>query len=194
MVKSSMKAADKKRWEAIQQDNQAAFEEVYQAYSLRLFQEITKRISDRDAAQDILQDIFLCLWERRKKYQPQGEIYPYLYGMAINRVLNYYRKNKKQPILYEIWENLPESLLGLEELSLAFKQAHTQELETLLEIAISQLPKRMRQVYTLRFEDKKSIAQIASELQTSPNTVNNQLKEIRKRFVKTLKTTRFIFI
>ncbi len=114
--------------------------------------------------------------------------------MAINRVLNYYRKNKKQPILYEIWENLPESLLGLEELTLAFKQAHTQELETLLEIAISQLPKRMRQVYTLRFEDKKSIAQIASELQTSPNTVNNQLKEIRKRFVKTLKTTRFIFI
>lgn len=180
-------------WEAVQLGDQSAFEKIYLQAVPQLYREISRRISDRVVVEDMIQELFLTLWERRNIYQPKGDIYAYLYGMAINRVLNYYRSHKKQPQVLAIWENLPEDLLGLEELSAAFKQAHTEELENLLDKAIQQLPQRMKEVYHLRFEEKKTVPQIAQFLHTSPNTVNNQLKEIRKRFIKTLKETSYMF-
>src|SRR5690606_41352076 len=76
--------------------------------------------------------------------------------MAVNRVLNYYRSHKMRPQFIQIWENMPEEIAGMEELSAAFRQAHTEEMESLLEIAIASLPNRMREVYKLRYEDEKS--------------------------------------
>lgn len=181
-------------WEAFKQGDRQAFEAIYHEYVHRLYIEISKRISDQQVVEDLLQEMFLTLWERRTIYQPKGDIYPYLFGMAINRVLNYYRTNKRKPMMLQLWENMPEDLIGLDELSSAFKQAHTLELELLLDKAIADLPTRMKQVYQLRYEEKKSVAEIASLLSSSPHTVHNQLKEIRKRFVKTLKETSYFFL
>ena len=181
-------------WEAFKQGDRRAFEAIYHEYVHRLYVEISKRISDQQVVEDLLQEMFLTLWERRTIYQPKGDIYPYLFGMAINRVLNYYRTNKRKPIMLQLWENMPEDLIGLDELSSAFKQAHTLELELLLDKAIADLPNRMKQVYKLRYEEKKSVAEIASLLSSSPHTVHNQLKEIRKRFVKTLRETSYFFL
>lgn len=181
-------------WEAFKQGDRQAFEAIYHEYVHRLYVEISKRISDQQVVEDLLQEMFLTLWERRTIYQPKGDIYPYLFGMAINRVLNYYRTNKRKPMMLQLWKNMPEDLIGLEELSSAFKQAHTLELELLLDKAIADLPNRMKQVYQLRYEEKKSIAEIASLLSSSPHTVHNQLKEIRKRFVKTLRETSYFFL
>ncbi|MCT1525229.1 RNA polymerase sigma factor [Sphingobacterium hotanense] len=181
-------------WEAFKQGDRHAFESIYHEYVHRLYVEVSKRISDQQVVEDLLQEMFLTLWERRTIYQPKGDIYPYLFGMAINRVLNYYRTNKRKPMMLQLWENMPEDLIGLDELSSAFKQAHTLELELLLDKAIADLPNRMKQVYKLRYEEKKSVAEIASLLSSSPHTVHNQLKEIRKRFVKTLKETSYFFL
>jgi len=181
-------------WEAYKQGDRRAFEAIYHEYVHRLYVEISKRISDQQVVEDLLQEMFLTLWERRTIYQPKGDIYPYLFGMAINRVLNYYRTNKRKPMMLQLWENMPEDLIGLDELSSAFKQAHTLELELLLDKAIADLPTRMKQVYQLRYEEKKSVAEIASLLSSSPHTVHNQLKEIRKRFVKTLRETSYFFL
>lgn len=181
-------------WEAFKQGDRKAFEAIYHEYVHRLYVEISKRISDQQVVEDLLQEMFLTLWERRTIYQPKGDIYPYLFGMAINRVLNYYRTNKRKPMMLQLWENMPEDLIGLDELSSAFKQAHTLELELLLDKAIAGLPTRMKQVYKLRYEEKKSVAEIASLLSSSPHTVHNQLKEIRKRFVKMLRETSYFFL
>lgn len=180
-------------WASIQAGDRKAFEAIYHRHVRRLHQEISKRISDQTAVEDLTQDIFLSLWEKRHTYQPHGAIYPYLFGMAVNRVLNYYRTHKLQPELLQVWENLPEDITGLQELSDPFRQAHNEEMESLLNGAIASLPNRMRQVYKLRYEDNRTVPDIASQLSTSPNTVYNQLKSIRKRFVDALKHTRFFF-
>ncbi len=197
MLNNKLKHAeldDQALWASFKEGDRMAFEAIYNRYIGQLYREIAKRIAHQDAVEDLLQEIFLTLWERRTVYQLKGDIYPYLFGMAINRVLNYYRTNKRLPIMLEIWENMPEDLMGLEELSSAFKQAHTLELELLLDKAIANLPARMKEVYRMRYDERKSVAEIANLLSSSPNTVNNQLKEIRKRFVKTLKETSFFFL
>lgn len=185
---------DPELWSFLQKGNKQAFQIIYQRYVRLLFHEISKRIDNTDVVEDLTQDIFLSLWERRAQYQPKNAIYPYLYGMAINRVLNYYRSHKAQPEFIEIWENMPEEIAGLKELSAAFRQAHTEEIESLLDRTISSLPDRMRQVYKLRYEEDKSVPEIAAHLSTSPNTVHNQLKSIRKRFLEALKNTSYFFL
>lgn len=185
--------SDQELWTLLQEGNRLAFEALYHRYARLLFHEISKRIDRLEKVDDLLQDIFLTLWEKRCVYQPKGEIYPYLYGMALNRVLNYYRQHRAKPHFVELWDNLPEDQTKLGELPIAFQHAHREELETLLEQAITSLPPRMRQVYELRYEENRTISEVASLLSISPHTVHNQLKIIRKRFTRTLKNTSFLF-
>lgn len=186
--------SDEELWHLSQDGDRRAFETLYHRYARLLFHEISRRIDVLDKVEDLIQDIFLSLWEKRGSYQLKGEIYPYLYGMAVNRVLNYYRTNRLTPKFVEIWDNLPEERAELEELSAAFREAHSKELESLVDQAISALPPRMRQVYKLRYEENKTVPEVASFLSTSPNTVRNQLKAIRKRFVQSLRKTSFLLV
>jgi len=181
-------------WASIKAGDKKAFEIIYQRYVRQLYVEISKRIADMTVVDDLVQDIFLSLWANKESYNPKGPIYPYLYGMAINRVLNYYRTHKMQPAFIQIWENLPEEIVGLEELSAAFKVAYNEEMESLLDQAITALPPRLRQVYQLRFEEKKSVNEIAAYLSISPNTIYNQLKVIKSRFVEAIKHSSYFFL
>ncbi len=186
--------SDQELWRLLKEGDREAFGTIYRRHVRLLYREISKRIDNPDTVEDLTQDIFLSLWEKRETYQLKGEIMPYLYGMAINRVLNHYRSNRLQPQFIQIWENYSEEIAGIEEQSAAFQQAQTEEMEILLDTAISSLPTRMRQVYTLRYEKDKTVPEIASMLSTSPNTVHNQLKSIRKRFLEALKNTSYLFL
>ncbi|PRD46941.1 RNA polymerase sigma factor [Sphingobacterium haloxyli] len=179
-------------WQRIQAGDRSSFEILYHKYIRMLYLEVNKRIADKEIAEDLLQDVFLSLWEKRNQYTPKGDVYPYIRGMAINRILNHYRSNKAKPQYVKIWEELPESVADLQDLSEAFKQAENEAFESLLKQALEALPTRMRMVFELRFEQRKSVDEIANQLSTSPNTIRNQLKSIRKRFVHTLKGSSFI--
>jgi len=183
---------DEELWQLIKQDSHTAFETLYLRYLKSVFTEINKRISDRDQAEDLTQEVFLSLWEKRVTSNPQGAIYPYIYGIAINKVFNYFRSNKIPANFIETWETLPEDLAQLAELPQAFKVAEVTEMEHLLEEERSNLPEKMRRVYELRYEKRLSIAEIANGLSISPNTVHNHLKEVRKRFTSALRKSSFL--
>lgn len=183
---------DEELWQLIKQDSHSAFETLYLRYLKSVFTEINKRISDRDQAEDITQEVFLSLWEKRMTSNPQGALYPYIYGMAINKVFNYFRSNKIPANFIETWETLPEDLAQLAELPQAFKVAEVTEMEGLLEAERLNLPEKMRRVYEMRYEKRLSIAEIADGLSISPNTVHNHLKEVRKRFTSALRKSSFL--
>lgn len=184
--------SDQQLWRLLKSGDKLAFEMIYRRYVRSLYREISKRVDNLDIAEDLTQDIFLTLWEKRETYQPKGDIFPYLYGMAMNRVLNYYRKNKVQPKFIEIWENLSDDLSDTSEPPAAFLHTQSEEMESLVADTISSLPTRMLQVYQLRYEKELSVAEIAKTLSTSPNTVHNQLKTIRKRVSEALKNTSYL--
>ena len=179
---------DQELWNRIKNGDRVSFERFYRKHIQRLYVLVSKRIDDQTVVEDLLQDIFLTLWEKRELYEPRGKIYPYLKGMATNRILNHYRENKNQPQYVDLWDNLPESIINLQELSTAFTQVEDEEYESLLQKAIHALPERMHQVYDLRFIQNQSIDQISSQLSISPHTVRNQIKNIRKKFLQTLKS------
>jgi RNA polymerase sigma factor (sigma-70 family) len=183
---------DDELWVQVREDRHEAFERLYFRYLKPIFTEIHKRILDRDEAEDLTQEVFLTLWEKRATIQPRGAFYPYVYGMAVNRVLNYFRRNKIPSSFIKAWETLPEDLAQLSELPEAFKNDEALEMEQLLKEERDNLPQKMRKVYDLRYEKKLSIAEIASDLSISPNTVHNHLKEVRKRFTQSLQKSSFL--
>lgn len=183
--------SDSAIWSAIQNDDREAFEYLYRQYIHNIYFEVSKRIKDSNAVDDLVQDIFLSLWEKRHQYRPSAGLYYYLRGMAINRVLNYFRSQRNSPEYVEIWENIPDDLVSLEDFNEAFRQAQNQEFESMLKVAVDALPPKMKQVYILRFEEDRDVQDIADLLSSSPHTIRNQLKSIRKKFAQTLKKTSF---
>ena len=183
---------DDELWLLVKQGNHAAFEQLYLRYLKPVFTEINKRIHDREQAEDLTQEVFLALWEKRATSNPQGSLYPYVYGMAVNKVFNYFRSNKIPTNFIEDWETLPEDLAQLSELPQAFKAAEVIEMEGLLDQERESLPHKMRHVYELRYEQQLSITEISQSLSISPNTVHNHLKEVRKRFTTVLRKSSFL--
>lgn len=185
---------DSELWQLVKQDDRIAYEQLYRRYVALLYAEVFKRIRHQTDAEDIVQDIFLSLWEKRARVELKGRLFSYLYGMAQNKVFNYYR-DKKIPVDYlEIWETLPEVHAALVEQPAAFREAELATMETLIEAERRNLPPRMRQVYELRYEKEMSPQEIAEQLILSPNTVRNHLKEVRKRFMGAIKKTSFFLV
>ena len=184
---------DDELWIRVKQDDSSAFAKLYLRYLNPVFTEIHKRIRDRDQAEDLTQEVFLSLWEKRASSNPIGSLYPYVYGMAVNKVFNYYRANKIPANFIDSWDSLPEDLAQLTELPDAFKAAEIIEMESLLKQEHESLPDKMRRVYELRYEKQLSISEIAEGLSISPNTVHNHLKEVRRRFRVALRKSSFLW-
>jgi RNA polymerase sigma-70 factor (ECF subfamily) len=178
-------------WQLVRQGDRAAYEVLYRRYMELLFVEIHKRIRSKTEAEDITQDVFLSLCERRTDLVLEGRLFSYLYKMAQNKVFRYFR-DKKIPAGYvEAWETLTEETASLVELPLDFKEADLRDMEFLVETERQKLPLKMREVYELRYEQKMTSQEISEKLVISPNTVRNHLKEVRKRFSSAIKKKSF---
>lgn len=178
-------------WQLVRQGDRAAYEVLYLRYMELLFVEIHRRIRSKTEAEDITQDVFLSLWEKRTDLVLEGRLFSYLYKMAQNKVFRYFRDRKIPPEYIEAWEALAEDTTSLVEQPLPFKEADLLDMEFLVEAERQRLPLKMREVYELRYEQKMTSQEISEKLVISPNTVRNHLKEVRKRFSGAIKKASF---
>lgn len=178
---------DTELWQRARQDDRAAYEMLYRRYMELLYVEIHKRILHKKDAEDLTQDIFLTLWEKRLNIVLEGRFFSYLYRTAQNRVLNYFRDKKIPAEHLEAWEMLPEQ-------PVPFEATELLNMELLVEEERLKLPPKMRQVYELRYEQNMTNQEISEHLVISPNTVRNHLKEVRKRFTSVIKKIPFLLL
>src|SRR4051812_17959356 len=79
--------------ELISQNNQEAFDKLYSRYWEKLFLYIAKVIRERDDAQDLVQEIFVSLWLRRKNITTINSLPAYLFTAARYKGLSYIQSN-----------------------------------------------------------------------------------------------------
>jgi len=70
--------------------NELAFEKIYRLYSPRLFGKLLKLVKSESQAQEILQDVFLKLWEHRKSIDPEKSFRSFLFKIAENKVYDFF--------------------------------------------------------------------------------------------------------
>ncbi|MCJ8208987.1 sigma-70 family RNA polymerase sigma factor [Mucilaginibacter sp. RS28] len=159
----------------LKQGDKTAFAHVYDLYSAMIFSKLMRMVKDRMVAEEILQEVFLKVWERREKIDPSQSLKSWIYAIAINLVYDYYRKlsrdHKMQQVLLDQFADLyyANNDDGIFE-----------ERKKLLDEALAQLPPQRFAVFKLCRLEGKSYQQAAEELGISPSTVSNQLVQATK--------------
>lgn len=132
-------------------------------------------VKDYEIAREIVQEVFVNLWEKRSSIDPEKSPKSYLGTSVRNRCLNYLRDQKKYyPDILEM-----ESIGPDEEYS-EMDKLITDELKAKIEEATRELPDKCKEVFLLsRFENKK-YKEIAQELDISVKTVEAQMSKALK--------------
>ncbi|MES1249771.1 MAG: sigma-70 family RNA polymerase sigma factor [Chitinophaga rupis] len=173
------KGGDRELWRRITQENDAAaFEQLYRRYMHVLMAAIYKWSDDRAEAEDILQETFLDLWEKRQRINLKQEIFPYIYSITRYKIFDRLREKKLTNRQLQAWFSLSEEVAVP---SAAFREEELENKEVVVTSELAQLPAQMKKVYLLSAERGMSIREISEELLVSPYTVKNHLQKIRKR-------------
>jgi RNA polymerase sigma-70 factor (ECF subfamily) len=155
---------------SIQQGDITAYEALFKNFYQPLCQYAYTFIQDRDDAEEIVQNTFLSIWEKRDGLNIQTSVKSYLYAMVRNAALNAIKHVKVKTAYAAMEMAVAES--SVEAVS---RVVVANELERRISLALEKLPTQCKAVFMLsRFEDKK-YAEIAEELQISIKTVENHM-------------------
>jgi RNA polymerase sigma-70 factor (family 1) len=146
------------------------FEEIFRKYEAGLYL-LCLRLTKSDLyAKDIIQEVFLKLWQHRSELATIRNIQAWLYRTTENKIIDLLRKAAADTRLRDtLWNSLTENTTEPETI-LVIK-----EYDKTIRKAIDQLPPQRKLIYCLNKEEGKSYAEIAEELSISRHTVKNQL-------------------
>lgn len=163
----------------IRSGSEAAYRSVYLYYYERLCVYVLNFTSNREVAEDVVQEVFLKLWTRRKQLRPEGSLNGYLYTLTYHEFVNTCRKNKQRDKELEAFR-----LRSLSELLESNEEVFQQKLERIKK-AIEELPPRCREIFILNKLHGMRHKEIAKRLDISVKTVENQIgkamSQLRKR-------------
>lgn len=172
---SSSAPGDSELLELIKTGNTAAFEQLFLAYYPALVQFALRYAKDRSSAQDIVQDVFAYLWERRAEVSISTSIQSYLYGAVRNRGISYLRHAKTVDSVGSSLSS-DRSTMGSWSISVAPDiQYDAVELAQVVERAIFALPERCQEVFRLYVDDRLTQVEIAEVLAIAHSTVRVQI-------------------
>lgn len=145
-----------------------AFTRVYNRYWDSLYKKAYKRLKDRSASKDAVQNVFIDLWKRRKTSNI-ANLKSYLYGAVRFQVFKQIDKTKKFESFFEPFEDMMVAPFWTD------GNIIRNELEDLLSSWVAALPRKRRKIFMLHYQEQLSASEIASRLNLSRKTVYNQL-------------------
>jgi RNA polymerase sigma-70 factor (ECF subfamily) len=155
----------------IQDGDQDALKEFYQLHFFKLYQFAYSFVHSKEASEEIVNDVFLAVWQKKHTLSTINNIQVYLYVSVKNASLNYLRKNNLfTPVSIDDLNVDHFPLVADPELLLSQR-----ELQQQIREAIEQLPPRCRLIFKLVKEDGLSYKQVAAILDISAKTVDSQL-------------------
>ncbi|MDB5086748.1 MAG: polymerase sigma-70 factor [Mucilaginibacter sp.] len=159
----------------LQQGSERAFTIIYDKFSKQLYRNILRLVKDEFIAQELLQDLFLKIWEKRNTIKVEGSLKSFLYKVAENLVFMYFRKVAKDNRLIEnlIIANI-EFDINAEDIIISRQDRE------LLHAAIAKLSPQRKQVYSLCKLEGKSYDEVSNELGISTSTIRDHIVKANK--------------
>lgn len=157
-----------------------AFTEIYNRYNGLLYIHAYKRLQNREEVNDLIQELFTTLWNRRKEINFTGHLSGYLYTAIRNRVIDFFSKRHYKSEYIASFQKFTKHSESETDHLIREKQ-----LKDIIEQEISLLPPKMREVFQLSRKANLSHKEIAEKLDLSEHTVkkhvNNALKILRAK-------------
>jgi RNA polymerase sigma-70 factor (family 1) len=158
--------SDSNLWNAIRNNDQLAFNRLFDKYWVQVYKTGLKYLKDKTASQEVVHDIFLSLWHRRHDLEINS--FP-AYLLTATRYQIYTRK-KQNRVFYG--DELPADIVTPDNADNHIRQL---ELYDQLQRIIVQLPERCQEIFRLSRFEYLSNDEIARRLGISKRTVENQL-------------------
>ena len=158
----------------IKKGNKAVYESLFSEYYKHLVYFANKYLYDQQASEDIVQDLYVYIWDNAKKLDIHTSIKAYFYQSLKNRCINYLKslkvKDEKNIIYVEaMLDSGDESTFYDPELLERIKQV------------IDQLPPQMSKIMRMKYIEGLKQAEIAENLNVSVNTVKTQLQRAKNK-------------
>lgn len=168
-------ALDRQWISRIRAGDARAFEEMYRAYKNDLAAFVHSYVRSPEITEEILQDLFLRIWQQRDLWECSGPLRAYLFRAARNRAIGYIRHERVDAAFRERSANeyfasaMPGAVAGPD------ASIGTDELERAIERALDELPPRCREAFVLNRRHHLSYAEVAAVMQLSVKTVEVQM-------------------
>lgn len=141
---------------------ESAYTSIIRKYQEKLYWHVRRMVVDHDDANDVLQNVFIRVWNALGNFREDSQLYTWLYRIATNECLTFLEQQKKRSAV-----PLSDVESGLENKIRADKDFDASKLEWKLQLAIQQLPDKQRIVFGLRYYDEMPYEEMARVLETS---------------------------
>jgi len=139
-----------------------AFTAIIKKYQEKLYWHARRMVIDHEDANDVLQNVFIRVWNGLENFREDSQLYTWLYRIATNECLTYLEQQKKRSSVA-----LDEVESGLSNKIKADSHFDANKLEWKLQLAIQQLPEKQRIVFHLRYYDEMPYEEMSRVLGTS---------------------------
>ncbi|SFC62597.1 RNA polymerase sigma-70 factor, ECF subfamily [Parapedobacter composti] len=160
--------------------NEAAFAVLFERYFHKLHRFALKHLRDECVAEELVMDLMVNIWNKRKQLRPEISIAPYLYRALRNAIIDCYRQ-QQSPVLFQ--DELPESSAADTD---ADHAVHAKELNAWYLRQLNSLPVTQRTAFQLSRDEGLSYPQIAAKMNVSVKAVEKYISKtlvnLRKKF------------
>ena len=169
---------EKEQLSRLKEGDQVAFEKIYDRYSTRVFQNTLRLTKSQDIAEELLQETFYRIWEKRSLIDTNKPIKAYLFRIAENLAYDHFRKIAKDKVLSQQLIDIASQYYDhIDEM------IESKENNQILQSAIAALPPKRREIFLLCKFEGKSYREVSVLLGISESTINDHIVKAM-RFLK----------
>ncbi|TCZ73108.1 RNA polymerase sigma factor [Flaviaesturariibacter aridisoli] len=155
---------------------EAAYTALIRKYQERLYWHVRRMVVHHEDANDVLQNVFIRVWNALQNFKEESQLYTWLYRIATNECLTYIENQKKRSAV-----DFDDVASGLENQVRAQEGFDANKLEWKLQLAIQQLPEKQRIVFTLRYYDEMPYEEMSRVLETSEGALKASYHHAAKK-------------
>ena len=139
-----------------------AFTAIIKKYQEKLYWHIRRMVVQHEDANDVLQNMFIKVWNGLENFREDSQLYTWLYRIATNESLTYLEQQKRRSSV-----SLSDDDNGLEEKLKAETNFDSSKIEWKLQLAMQRLPDKQKTVFSLRYYDEMPYEEMSRVLETS---------------------------
>ncbi len=162
---------------------ESAYTSIIKNYLEKLYWHIRRMVISHEDANDVLQNVFIRVWNGLANFREDARLYTWLYRIATNECLTFLDQQKKKAT-----SALSDEESGLSNRLIADKYFDPNKIEWKLQLAIQKLPEKQRIVFNLRYFDEMPYEEMSRVLDTSQGALkasyHHAVKKIEEFMLK----------
>ena len=165
-----------------------AFDQIFDRYSEKLYGFTFKYLKSKEETEELIQDVFLKIWENRKNIRKDTSFKSYLFTITYHNICHVFRERQINLKFIEQIEQNTILIPNIEE------QIDYKSVLNKIELLINKLPEKHRLIFIKSRKEIKSTREIAEEMKLAPGTIDNIISATLKYLRKNISTFEYIIL